>query len=89
MNGSRHLLSLVSQMEKGCTVQSEQGHVTNEGDISTERRTERLMDNSRTHKRRQGSGGQKKQKCGTKIDAAKNVQGFIIVESFQSQLFPS
>lgn len=37
MNGSRHLLSLVSQMEKGCTVQSGQSRVTNEGDISAEK----------------------------------------------------
>lgn len=53
---ARHLLSLVSQMEKGCTIQSEQSRVTNEGDISAERQTERLIDTRRTHRQRQGSG---------------------------------
>lgn len=53
MNGSRHLLSLVSQMEKGCTVQSEQSRVTNEGDIFAERRTEGPTDD----RRRQGRSG--------------------------------
>lgn len=60
MNGSHHLLSLVSQTEKGCTVQSEQGRVTNEGDISAERRTERLMDNRRTHEQETGERWTKK-----------------------------
>lgn len=40
MNGSHHLLSLVSQMEKGCTVESEQSPVTKKRDIFIERRTE-------------------------------------------------
>lgn len=44
MNGSRHLLSLVSQMGRGHTIQSEQSRVTNEGDISAERRAEGLRD---------------------------------------------
>jgi len=52
MNGSRHLLRLVNQMEKGCTVQSEQSRVTNEGDISADRQVEGLMDNRRTRRQR-------------------------------------
>lgn len=48
MNGSCHLLSLVSQMERGCTIQSEESRVTNEGDISAERQTKGLIDNRRT-----------------------------------------
>lgn len=51
-NGCRHLLSLVSQMEKGRTIQSEQSRVTNEGDISAERQADRQQ-------RGQGSGKQK------------------------------
>lgn len=37
MNGSHHLLSLVSQMEKGFTIQSEQSPITNKRDIFAER----------------------------------------------------
>lgn len=55
MNGSCHLLSLVSQMEKGCTIQSEQSRVTNEWDISAERQTEWLMDNRKTYRSRKRS----------------------------------
>lgn len=59
MNGSRHLLSLVSQMERGYTIQSEQSRVTNEWDISAERRG--LMDR-KTHRWRKGSGKKKYKK---------------------------
>lgn len=37
LNGSCHLLSLVSRTQRGHTVQSEQSRVTNERDISAER----------------------------------------------------
>lgn len=57
MNGSRHLLSLVSQTRRGCTVQSEENRITNERDISAERHTEGAINKRTEDGGRQLEGG--------------------------------